>query len=93
MAILPLCKLTYVRTVACAGTLTLGRLKLLCERLFALPAARQALSVAGGGGAARALDAAPDRDLAFLGLQASARSRELLPVLCQLRIILTRSPI
>ena len=61
------------RVASCAGTLTLGRLKQLCERLFALPAARQALSMAAGGGAARALDAAPDRDLAFLGLQARPR--------------------
>ena len=76
MALLLLSKLTGGRTTSCAGTLTLGRLKQLCERLFSLPAARQALSVAAGGGAARALDGAPDRDLAFLGLQARPRSRE-----------------
>jgi hypothetical protein len=53
-----------------AGSLTLGRLKQLCERLFGLPAARQALAVAGAGGAAaRPLDGGDDRDLAFLGLQ------------------------
>jgi len=53
-----------------AGSLTLGRLKQLCERLFRLPAARQALAVAGAGGAAaRPLDGGDDRDLAFLGLQ------------------------
>ena len=75
-AVLRLCELTYVRTVSRAGTLTLGRLKLLCERLFGLPAARQALSAAAGGGAARPLDGAPDRDLAFLGLQACPRSRD-----------------
>ncbi len=53
-----------------AGSLTLGRLKQLCERLFRLPAARQALAVAGAGGAAaRPLDGGDDRDLVFVGLQ------------------------
>lgn len=33
----------------CAGSLTVGKLKMLCERLFKVPAARQALFLNAGG--------------------------------------------
>ena len=33
----------------CVGSLTVGKLKMLCERLFKVPAARQALFLNAGG--------------------------------------------